>query len=186
MPDNHAVWQPAAEVAEDHYNIGVQIAKSAEDSPGLFNDNHFARYGAQVEFMDSLFASIESCSSNEHIDSDKKGRSNSEIVRTCEEYTLSLDGRRPYLSELCAAAKVSERTLQYAFKDIMGMSPLSYLNRLRLHRAREELRRATSDSTTVSDVAMNWGFWEFGEFSRAYKNCFGEVPSKTLRRDPGN
>jgi hypothetical protein len=32
---------------------------------------------------------------------------------------------------------------------------------------------------------MNWGFWHFGEFSRAYKNCFGEVPSKTLRQNSG-
>ncbi len=88
-------------------------------------------------------------------------------------------------SELCAAANVSERTLQYAFHDIMGMSPLTYLHRLRLHRARDELRKAKNGSTTVTDVAMNWGFWHFGEFSRAYKNCFGEVPSQTLKQAPG-
>ena len=63
-------------------------------------------------------------------------------------------------SELCAAANVSERTLQYAFHDIMGMSPLTYLHRLRLHRARGELRKAKNGSTTVTDVAMNWGFWQ--------------------------
>ena len=77
---------------------------------------------------------------------------------------------------------VSERTLQYAFRDIMGMSPLTYLHRLRLHRARDELRKTDSSDTTVTDVAMRWGFWHFGEFSRAYKNCFGEVPSQTLRQ----
>ena len=125
---------------------------------------------------------IESCDPDDTVDSDKKGRSYSQIVRTCEDYTLKLEDRRPYLSELCAAANVSERTLQYAFRHIMGMSPLTYLHRLRLHRARDDLRKANSDSTTVTDVAMNWGFWHFGEFSRAYKNCFGEVPSKTLRQ----
>jgi transcriptional regulator GlxA family with amidase domain len=98
---------------------------------------------------------------------------------------LNLDGRRPYLSELCATANVSERTLQNAFNNIMGISPLTYLHRLRLHRARDELRKATSDSTTVTDVAMNWGFWHFGEFSRAYKNCFGELPSSTLKENSG-
>jgi transcriptional regulator GlxA family with amidase domain len=98
---------------------------------------------------------------------------------------LNLDGRRPYLSELCDTANVSERTLQYAVHDIMGMSPLTYLHRLRLHRARDELRKANSKSTSVTDVALNWGFWHFGEFSRAYKNCFGEVPSKTLRQTTG-
>ena len=27
-----------------------------------------------------------------------------------------------------------------------------------------------------------WDFWHFGEFSRACKDCFGELPSDTLRR----
>ena len=90
------------------------------------------------------------------------------------------------MSELCATAKVSERTLQKAFNNIMGMSPVTYLHRLRLHRARDELRKAKSGSTTVTDVAMNWGFWHFGEFSRAYKNCLGEVPSNTLKRNSSN
>jgi AraC-like DNA-binding protein len=38
------------------------------------------------------------------------------------------------------------------------------------------------DSTTVTAEALNCGFWHLGEFSRAYKNCFGEFPSETLRR----
>ena len=41
---------------------------------------------------------------------------------------------------------------------------------------------ATPRSTTVSAEALNWGFWHFGEFSRAYKACFEEAPSETLRR----
>jgi AraC family ethanolamine operon transcriptional activator len=180
IPEGHEIWHPDAEVAQEHFELGARIADEAEKAPEVFNDNHWARRGAQVEFMDSLFATIETCIPEEHVDTDKKGKTYSQIVRTCEDYTLSLDGRRPYVSELCATANVSERTLQYAFHDIMGMSPLTYLHRLRLHRARDELCRANKDSTTVTSVAMNWGFWHFGEFSRAYKNCFGEVPSKTL------
>ncbi len=182
IPDDPELWHPAAEVARDHFELGTRIAEAAEKTPEFFNDSHWARYGAQVEFMDSLFATIESCDPDESVDTDKKGRTYSEIVRTCEDFTLKLDGRRPYLSELCAAANVSERTLQYAFRDIMGMSPLTYLHRLRLHRARDELRKAKKGTTTITDVAMNWGFWHFGEFSRAYKNCFGETPSRTLRQ----
>ena len=182
FPDNYELWHPAPKAAREHFELGARIAATAEDAPEIFNDNHWARYGAQIEFMDSLFTAIESCDPDETVETDKKGRSYSQIVRTCEDFTLNLEGRRPYLSELCATAKVSERTLQYAFHDIMGMSPLTYLHRLRLHRARDELRIAKSSATSVTDVALNWGFWHFGEFSRAYKNCFGEVPSKTLRR----
>jgi len=185
IAEHHELWHPTADVARDLFELGARIAESAENAPEIFNDSHWARYGAQIEFMDSLLATIESCDADETIDTDKKGRSYSQIVKTCEDYTLNLEDRRPYLSELCATANVSERTLQYAFHDIMGMSPLTYLHRLRLHRARDELRKANSDSTTVTDVAMNWGFWHFGEFSRAYKNCFGEVPSKTLKENSG-
>jgi transcriptional regulator GlxA family with amidase domain len=79
---------------------------------------------------------------------------------------------------------VSERTLEYAFKEVMGLTPMTYLVRLRLHRVRQALLAGTQGSTTVSAEALNWGFWHFGEFSRAYKACFGELPSDTLRRKP--
>jgi len=183
IPKNAEVWHPDLQVARDLFELGARIADTAENDPNIFNDSHWARYGAQVEYMDTLLVAIESCGPDEAASSDKKSRSYSQIVKTCEDYTLGLDGRRPYMSELCATANVSERTVQNAFQDIMGMSPLTYLHRLRLHRARDELRKAKRDSTTVTDVAMNWGFWHFGEFSRAYKNCFGEVPSATLMQD---
>jgi hypothetical protein len=44
---------------------------------------------------------------------------------------------------------------------------------------------ATQGSTTVSTEALNWGLWHFGEFPRAYRDSFGELPSDTLRRKPG-
>ncbi len=183
LPADPEVWHPAEQVARDLFELGARIAETAEKAPTIFNDSHWARYGAQVEYMDSLLAAIESCAPHDHVETDKKGRSYSQIVSICEDYTLNLDGRRPYMSELCAAANVSERTVQKAFQDIMGMSPTTYLHRLRLHRARDDLRKANSGSVTVTDVALNWGFWHFGEFSRAYKNCFGEVPSSTLKRN---
>jgi transcriptional regulator GlxA family with amidase domain len=80
---------------------------------------------------------------------------------------------------------VSERTLEVAFNEVMGLTPVSYLTRLRLHRVRRALLAATQASSTVSAEAMKWGFWHFGEFSRAYRTCFGELPSDTLQRSPG-
>ena len=185
IPEEYEVWHPTAEVARALFELGTRIVEAAENNPAIFNDSRRARYSAQVEFMDSLFATIESCAPDESVEAGRKGKSYSQIVRACEAYTLKLDGRRPYLSELCNTARVSERTLQVAFKHIMGMSPLTYLYRLRLHRARDELRKAKSGSTTVTDVAMNWGFWHFSEFSRTYRNCFGELPSATLKRNSG-
>ena len=186
IPEDHDVWHPKEETARELFELGKRIAETAENAPAIFNDNASTRHGAQVEYMDTLSATIESCDLDKTGESDKKQKTYSEIVRACEDYTLQLADRRPYLSELCETAHVSERTLQYAFRDIMGMSPLTYLHRLRLHRARDQLQKAFNDSTTVTDVAMDWGFWHFGEFSRAYKNCFGEVPSETLKNNTSN
>jgi len=103
-------------------------------------------------------------------------------VQVAEAYALSNAESRLYVTDLCRVAAVSERTLEYAFKEVLGLSPMAYLTRLRLHRARKSLLSATPRSTTVAAEALKWGFWHFGEFSRAYKACFGEAPSETLRR----
>jgi AraC-like DNA-binding protein len=102
------------------------------------------------------------------------------MVKTTEDYALSQTGEHLYVSDLRRAAGVSERTLEHAFKEIMGLPPVAYLIRLRLHRVRRVLLAATQGSTTVSAAALDWGFWHFGGFSRAYKDCFGELPSDTL------
>jgi AraC family transcriptional regulator, ethanolamine operon transcriptional activator len=80
------------------------------------------------------------------------------------------------VSDLCRATSVRERSLEYAFKQTLGLSPVAFLTRLRLHRVRDALRGPAQASNTVSAVALDWGFWHFGEFSRAYKDCFGESP----------
>jgi transcriptional regulator GlxA family with amidase domain len=106
-------------------------------------------------------------------------------VKTAEDYALSRVGDDLYVTDLCKAAAVSERTLEYAFKEILGLAPVTYLTRRRLHRVRQALLAANHGSTTVSTEALNWGFWHFGDFSHVYKDCFGELPSDTLRRKPG-
>jgi transcriptional regulator GlxA family with amidase domain len=116
--------------------------------------------------------------------SDRTRQAYSRIVNMAEDYALSKSGDRLLVTDLCRAAAVSERTLENAFKEVMGLTPMTYLVRLRLHRVRQSLLAGTQGTTTVSTEALKWGFWHFGEFSRAYKDCFGELPSDTLRRRP--
>jgi AraC family ethanolamine operon transcriptional activator len=86
------------------------------------------------------------------------------------------------VTDMCEATGTSERTLQYAFRKTLDMTPIEYLIRLRLHRVRQDLQNAKAKSTTVSRIAVNWGFWHLGEFSSAYRSCFDEMPSQTLNR----
>jgi adenylate cyclase len=63
----------------------------------------------------------------------------------------------------------------------MAASPLEYWRRFRLAAAREELLKGLDD-TSITEVAIRFGFSHFGRFSQQYRRCFGETPSTTLRR----
>lgn len=88
----------------------------------------------------------------------------------------------PTIADICEATAVSERTLQYAFRRYVNVTPLIYLRMCRLNLARATLRQSDSTSTTVTTVALRYGFLHLGRFSADYKNAFGERPSETLAR----
>jgi transcriptional regulator GlxA family with amidase domain len=139
---------------------------------------------AQIDLLETLLATLGSAGHVESAAEDLTRRAHSRVVQIAEDYALSHAAERPYVTDLCEAAGVSERTLQCAFRKVMGMTPVAHLTRLRLHRVRHALRTATQASTKVTTEALRWGFWHFGDFSRACKDCFGELPSDTLRRKP--
>lgn len=84
------------------------------------------------------------------------------------------------MQELCQAARVSERTLQYSFLEYFGVTPKTYLKAIRLNGVRKSLRRADPATTTVTEVAGQWGFWHMGQFAADYRKQFDELPSQTL------
>jgi transcriptional regulator GlxA family with amidase domain len=85
------------------------------------------------------------------------------------------------VAELSRMAGVSERTLRAAFHDVLGLSPKQYAIAERLRAARAALSAADPGTTTVTDIAMTYGFFELGRFAGRYRDVFGEVPSRTLR-----
>ena len=133
------------------------------------------------EMLDVLLAALVDTRDLESHRSDRTARAYSSIVRVAEEHALSHIGECIYVRDLCRVAAVCERTLEVAFKSVIGMLPAAYLNRLRLHRVRRTLLEAAPGSTTVAAIALDGGFLHMGEFARAYKACFGERPSDTLR-----
>jgi AraC family transcriptional regulator, ethanolamine operon transcriptional activator len=164
------------------FDWGKRLAEMGARKPELFNDVREERVAAEADLLEILLATLRVAGDLEPSRADRKQQTQSRIVKKAEAHALSNPDDRLYVTDLCRAAAVSERTLEYAFKQVLGLTPMTYLIRLRLHRVRQALRAATADSTTVSAEALNWGFWHFGQFSRAYKACFGESPSDTLRR----
>lgn len=87
------------------------------------------------------------------------------------------------LGDICRKVGVSERTLIYAFKQHLGLTPKAYVNICRLNMVRREMECGRVAS--ITDAATRWGFWHMGQFSADYKRFFGELPSQTLSRSRG-
>jgi AraC-like DNA-binding protein len=182
MPHGVEILQAEAENVRRLFSWGKRLVDIAARQPALFNERKTERVSAHVDLLETLLATLRVANDFEPDRGDRTRQAHSLTVKTAEDYALSHADDPLYVSDLCRAAEVSERTLEYAFKEVMGLTPMTYLVRLRLHRVRQALLAGTQGSTTVSAEALNWGFWHFGEFSRAYRECFGELPSDTLRR----
>ena len=79
---------------------------------------------------------------------------------------------------------VSEQTLQNSFKSLFGFTPKQFFHSLKLNQAYHDLQKSDPEQTTVSEVALKWGFVHMGRFSAYYEELFGEYPSVTLNKTP--
>jgi AraC family ethanolamine operon transcriptional activator len=107
-----------------------------------------------------------------------------QLMKQAEDMIVANLDRPLTVHDLCTELHVSERTLRYGFQEYFGMAPMAYLKVQRLNGARRQLKISTAEQTTVTDVALQWGFWHMGQFSKDYKKMFGESPSETLRYSP--
>jgi len=104
------------------------------------------------------------------------------LVRQVEDWVAGQHGEAVHVLDICRALNVPVRTLQRAFHQELGMGPARYLTLRRLASARASLLTAGPRATSVTDVALDHGFWELGRFAGTYRRIYGENPSQTLHR----
>ena len=76
--------------------------------------------------------------------------------------------------------------LRKLFQREMGVTPLQYLNSLRLHSAAEALLNGEASSGGVTDIARMCGFREPLYFSRMFKKKYGLSPTHYAAAAAGN
>lgn len=97
------------------------------------------------------------------------------IIRFCEKNF----GRKITLSELAEEVSCSVATLTRIFREQMEMSPVAYLNRLRLEHAAELLR---TTGWPISEIAVRCGFPDSNYFTRTFRSAFSQSP-RMYRRE---
>ncbi len=105
-------------------------------------------------------------------------------LRRAIEHLRSVDTALVTVAELCAAAHVTQRTLEYAFRETFGLSPSGFVQSRRYHAARRDLLAADGKTATVQAIAQCNGFYQMGRFALRYRERFGESPSETLMKPP--
>lgn len=88
-------------------------------------------------------------------------------------------------ADIAAAACVTPRAVQLAFRRHLGITPMGYLRQVRLEQAHRELLSARADDRTVTRIAADWGFTNLSRFSAQYRETYGVPPSHTLRHAAG-
>jgi AraC-like DNA-binding protein len=90
--------------------------------------------------------------------------------------------RRWTVDDLAAHAGVSRSRLDARFREVLGRSPIRYLNEWRMHVAQDLL--ATTD-ITVAAIAHRVGYDAEEAFSRAFKRAHGRSPALWRTARPG-
>ncbi len=80
--------------------------------------------------------------------------------------------------QLAAQVGVSGDHLTASFRQEMGVTPIVYLNRYRINRARVLLEES---SRSITDVAMSVGFSDLANFSRTFHREVGMTPNAYRR-----
>lgn len=86
------------------------------------------------------------------------------------------------MKELADMCHISETHFRRLFSSYMNMSPLEYVNQVRVRMACEHLKRTNEP---VADVAVKCGFSTNSTFNRNFKQLIGVTPME-FRKRPEN
>lgn len=95
-------------------------------------------------------------------------------VRRVEDFVESAEAGALSLKGLAACAGVSVSTLQRLFQTVHGMSPVEYIRRQALEKARAALRY---EGISVKEAAFRAGYSSAANFSTAFRRQYGHPPT---------
>jgi AraC-like DNA-binding protein len=127
------------------------------------------------KFLHNFFINVYPAGKNQKIS--KRDREQLERV---EEVLANEMETFPTIEKLSKLAMMSSTKLKKKFKELYGMKLYEYYNHNRLQKARTLLE---GGEVSVKEVAIDIGFANLSNFSKAYKKEFGFLPRQTKALD---
>ena len=149
------------------------ITKFKEICETLLNPNYFTN----IDYEMSLFNIMRSFQTDFEI---KTISSNDYIVRSVKEYILQNFYANISMENIAEKMHISRAYLRNIFYQNEGMSPKSYLIKVRLDQARHLLKIGFS----VKETAKNVGYDDAFQFSKIFKKHIGCSPSIYVKSLP--
>jgi AraC-like DNA-binding protein len=160
------------------HSAAVSLAREA---PEIIANPEAAR-GLEHELVQALVT----CLRPEKNEEDAVAKRQHALVMRRFHAAVAASSDRPlYVSDLCSAIGVSDRTLRICCQEHLWMGPRRYLWLRQMQQVRHALALADHRRTTVTEIATAHGLWELGRFAGTYRSLYGESPSATLARAPG-
>jgi AraC family ethanolamine operon transcriptional activator len=144
----------------------------------VFQSDPVQRQTAAQQFTERMLIF---CARGEHLPRPKP-RSRDRAIQQVIRFLNDADGVQPSLPELCQIAHVSERTLQYAFRDRYGLSPNQFVRCWQLNAAHRMIRSGAGEQRPIAEIAAECGFLDPSVFAKHYRQLHGELPSTTIAR----
>lgn len=137
----------------------------------------------KASVLDALEAALEPWLDEEHSITQfmNSGSSAYRVLRDLDDLLLHPEAADIDVEDMALRLGVSRRTLFYALRKSIGLTPRRYQELLRLQQLRQMLQTASSGEKTVTQLATELGFGDLGRLSGKYRKQFGEYPHETLR-----
>lgn len=100
-------------------------------------------------------------------------------VRRAMEYIDAHLQSRLTLAEIASCCATGVRSLQLGFRRDLGKTIGQWILERRLAGVRRELLSEDGHNVSVAAIARKWGFSHMSDFSRRYRNFYGETPSQS-------
>ena len=125
-----------------------------------------------------LIESLEALSLHKQKEITKKLSKKEALIFDIRDYIIEYSKKNIHIGDLALKFGMSEKTMQTGFKKLFGYTPKKFMKLLKMNLAREDIIE-NDGSKTISEIAMKYGFGNFGLFSKEYKQIYGLLPSKT-------